>query len=51
MHWRAFLRSQKKLVLPGMRLVISDQHAGLVAALAGCSKGLGTRSAGPLVGH
>ena len=31
--WRAFLTSLKKRGLSGVRLVISDQHAGLVAAL------------------
>jgi putative transposase len=31
--WRSFLRSLKARGLGGVRLVISDQHAGLVAAL------------------
>lgn len=31
--WRGFLRSLKSRCLGGVRLVISDQHAGLVAAL------------------
>jgi putative transposase len=31
--WRAFLTGLKKRGLSGVRLVISDQHAGLVAAL------------------
>jgi putative transposase len=31
--WRAFLTDLKKRGLTGVRLVISDQHAGLVAAL------------------
>ena len=31
--WRAFLRSLKERGLTGVQLVISDQHAGLVAAL------------------
>jgi putative transposase len=31
--WRAFLAGLKKRGLGGVRLVISDQHAGLVAAL------------------
>jgi transposase-like protein len=31
--WRGFLRSLKARGLSGVRLVISDQHAGLVAAL------------------
>ena len=33
MFWRGFLRSLKARGLGGVRLVISDQHAGLVAAL------------------
>lgn len=31
--WRGFLRSLKERGLSGVRLVVSDQHAGLVAAL------------------
>ena len=31
--WRTFLTSLKKRGLAGVQLVISDQHAGLVAAL------------------
>ncbi len=31
--WRGFLRSLKSRGLGGVRMVISDQHAGLVAAL------------------
>ena len=31
--WRGFLRTLKQRGLAGVRLVISDQHAGLVAAL------------------
>src|SRR6185503_14215618 len=31
--WRAFLTGLKKRGLTGVRLVVSDQHAGLVAAL------------------
>ena len=31
--WRGFLRSLKTRGLGGVKLVISDQHAGLVAAL------------------
>jgi transposase-like protein len=31
--WRGFLRSLKARGLSGVRLVISDQHAGLIAAL------------------
>ncbi len=33
MFWRAFLSDLKKRGLTGVRLVISNQHAGLVAAL------------------
>ena len=33
MFWRGFLRSLKSRGLSGVRLVISDQHAGLVVAL------------------
>ena len=33
MFWRGFLRALKQRGLAGVRLVISDQHAGLVAAL------------------
>ena len=33
MFWRAFFTDLKKRGLTGVRLVISDQHAGLVAAL------------------
>jgi transposase-like protein len=32
--WRGFLRTLKERGLAGVRLVISDQHAGLVAALS-----------------
>src|SRR5215218_7556727 len=38
--WRGFLRSLKTRGLHGMRLVISDQHAGLVAALRRCFQGV-----------
>jgi transposase-like protein len=31
--WRGFLSTLKRRGLSGVRLVISDQHAGLVAAL------------------
>ena len=31
--WRGFLRSLRSRGLGGVRMVISDQHAGLVAAL------------------
>lgn len=38
--WRAFLRTLKKRALTGVRLVISDQHAGLVAPLRRVFQGL-----------
>jgi len=37
--WRAFLTDLKTRGLGGVRLVISDQHAGLVAALRRCFQG------------
>jgi putative transposase len=37
--WRAFLTDLKTCGLGGVRLVISDQHAGLVAALRRCLQG------------
>src|SRR4051794_8144048 len=37
--WRAFLTDLKTRGLAGVRLVISDQHAGLVAALRRCFQG------------
>jgi putative transposase len=37
--WREFLRSLKRRGLTGVRLVISDQHAGLVAAIKRCFQG------------
>jgi putative transposase len=37
--WRAFLTDLKTRGLSGVRLVISDQHAGLVAALRRCFQG------------
>ena len=37
--WREFLRSLKRRGLSGVRLVISDQHAGLVAAIRRCFQG------------
>jgi putative transposase len=37
--WRAFLTDLKARGLSGVRLVISDQHAGLVAALRRCFQG------------
>jgi transposase-like protein len=39
--WRGFLRSLKARGLGGVRLVISDQHAGLVAALRRAFQGAG----------
>jgi putative transposase len=39
--WRAFLRTLKERGLAGVQLVISDQHAGLVAALARVFQGVG----------
>ncbi len=39
--WRAFLTDLKSRGLSGVRLVISDQHAGLVAALRRCFQGAG----------
>jgi len=37
--WREFLRSLKRRGLAGVRLVVSDQHAGLVAAIRRCLQG------------
>jgi putative transposase len=37
--WRAFLTSLKQRGLGGVRLVISDQHAGLVKAVKRCFQG------------
>jgi putative transposase len=39
--WRGFLTSLKQRGLGGVRLVISDQHAGLVKALRRCFQGAG----------
>jgi transposase-like protein len=39
--WRGFLTDLKKRGLTGVRLVISDQHAGLVAALKRAVQGTG----------
>jgi putative transposase len=39
--WREFLRSLKRRGLDGVRLVISDQHAGLVSAIGRCFQGAG----------
>jgi putative transposase len=39
--WRAFLRTLKERGLAGVQLVISDQHAGLVAALGRVFQGAG----------
>ena len=37
--WRGFLTSLKARGLNGVRLVISDQHAGLTAAIRRCFQG------------
>jgi putative transposase len=39
LFWRSFLQSLKDRGLAGVQLVISDQHAGLVAAIARCFQG------------
>ncbi len=39
LFWRTFLTSLKARGLSGVRLVISDQHAGLVAAIRRCLQG------------
>ncbi len=39
--WRGFLTTLKNRGLTGVRLVISDQHAGLVKALGRCFQGAG----------
>ena len=39
--WRGFLTALKGRGLGGVRLVISDQHAGLVAAIRRCFQGVG----------
>jgi transposase-like protein len=39
--WRGFVRTLKERGLAGVRLVISDQHAGLVAALGRVFQGAG----------
>ena len=39
--WRGFLRTLKQRGLHGVQLVISDQHAGLVAALGRVFQGVG----------
>ncbi|MGH8981100.1 MAG: IS256 family transposase [Acidimicrobiales bacterium] len=39
LFWRTFLTSLKDRGLSGVQLVISDQHAGLVAAIARCFQG------------
>src|SRR3954469_9047196 len=39
--WRGFLASLKQRRLGGVKLVISDQHAGLVKALRRCFQGAG----------
>jgi putative transposase len=39
LFWRTFLTSLKERGLSGVQLVISDQHAGLVAAIGRCFQG------------
>jgi putative transposase len=39
LFWRTFLSSLKDRGLSGVQLVISDQHAGLVAAISRCFQG------------
>ena len=39
--WRGFLTGLKKRGLSGVKLVISDQHAGLVAAISRALQGGG----------
>lgn len=39
LFWRSLLTGLKQRGLAGVRLVISDQHAGLVAAIARCFQG------------
>ena len=39
--WRGFLRTLKERGLHGVRLVISDQHAGLVGAFSRVLQGVG----------
>ena len=39
LFWRTFLTSLKDRGLTGVQLVISDQHAGLVAAISRCFQG------------
>jgi hypothetical protein len=45
---RAFLRSLKNRGLGGVRLVISDQHAGLTAAIRRCFQGAAISVAGSI---
>jgi transposase-like protein len=44
--WRGFLITLKQRGLGGIQLVISDQHAGLVKALAVASRALDINAAG-----
>ena len=46
--WRGFLTALKRHGLSGVRLVISDQHAGLVAALKRSFQGTGHQRCRPL---
>jgi putative transposase len=49
--WRGFLSALKRRGLTGVRLVISDQHAGLVAALKRSFQGTALRDANVAVGR
>jgi putative transposase len=44
--WQEFLRRLRARGLEGVHLVISDQHASLVAAIKRCSRGRPTSAAG-----
>jgi len=46
--WTTFLRSLRDRGLSGVRLVISDAHSGLKAAIAGCARGRLATVPGPL---
>ena len=46
--WRGFLTSLRQRGLAAVRVVISDQHAGLVAALRRASQGAGEGHAAQL---
>ena len=49
--WRGFLTALKKRGLAGVQLVISDQHAGLVAALDRAAPQQGDQTPRPCRGH